>query len=204
MPELGNRGHRDVVAHELAHVAARSTQPRFHGGPANPEERRARRVGQAAAGIDTPGLAALGVDRLPVGGGFAALQPDLGGEARQAGTTATDLLAAMRVGGSPAPAPTAAPSPTVPLQRATSPTSDTAAPRAAVTTPAATAPVQRFTSTPSAASTLPAPAPPALTQTQQPSSPTALRDQFEAILEALEERVLADLERRGGRFAGEF
>jgi hypothetical protein len=33
---------------------------------------------------------------------------------------------------------------------------------------------------------------------------TIRRDEIDALLEALEDRVLADLERRGGRFAGEF
>lgn len=237
-PELSNRAHRDVVAHELAHVAAGSTQPRFHGGPANAEERRARQVGEAAAEIKAQGLTALGLDRLPVGGAFPAVAPNVGGGTREGGTTAGEMLAALSGGGPPAaagspssqsgrrisptaghpnaaarvtravtsaaPLSTPVPAPTFPLQRATTPIPATAAPGTATTTPAATTPIQRFTTTPSASSTLSAPAATAPTQTQEPTNPTATRDQFEAILEALEERVLADLERRGGRFAGEF
>jgi hypothetical protein len=43
-------------------------------------------------------------------------------------------------------------------------------------------------------------------QTDQTSrtNSTLRRDEIDALLEALEDRVLADLERRGGRFAGEF
>jgi hypothetical protein len=167
-PDIADPRHRDLVAHELTHVAARSSRPRFHGGRLDHEERRARTAGHTAARSAPKALESLHVAGLPVAGVVAAAKPK------------TEIPMAIQRAIRPQPPAPAGPTP---VQRVTT---------ASVNLPSANLPSANLPS-----SETPAPSRPATTTSGR-------RDDFDALLEALEDRVLADLERRGGRFAGEF
>jgi hypothetical protein len=199
-PDIANPHDRQVVAHEFVHVAAPSSRPRFHGGPLDREERHARRVGRLAATSAPAGLSSLAVGRLPVCGGGSHHHD------RTSTVSAASVASTASV-----------------VQRATgSEHASTAVARSAGTSDTASVRANPKRSSSGAVPIQPSTAPGATNPTGSPAVPTdqsnqtnqndqtshtnstIRRDEIDALLEALEDRVLADLERRGGRFAGEF
>jgi hypothetical protein len=170
----------EVIAHELTHVAHRSPAPRFfaddHRGP---EERQAEKVAAVMRRSPIlPGVRSLGsttsVQRAPA----------------STTTTTTTTSAAALADSITRPRPTpigtahATATPTAPetIQR-------TSIQRLATTTAPAAATTQSTTDS-----------------TSRAAAPTTSEtlDQFEHILELLEDRIMSELERRGGRFRGGF
>jgi hypothetical protein len=193
VPDIRISRQRDLMAHELVHVGAQSTRPRFYGGPIDPEEQRARSVGRDAAGAAPAALLTLGVANLAVGGG--AVHPHTHHREtdalmmlqRATGPTQTGIAATSATW--PATAATPARRSEIPgssagrnstIARATEGGGGTASGR-----------VTQTSSNPDG-------------QANATTNSTVRHDEIDAMLEALEDRVLADLERRGGRFAGEF
>jgi hypothetical protein len=165
----------EVIAHELTHVAHPSPAPRFFADDhRGPEERQAERV--AAVMRRSPILP--GVRSL---GSTPTIQ-----RAQASGTVSAAALATSLTRSQPQAVSTPTP-PTQPtsIQRFTT-TSDATAPNIAPpNTPTPTAPGG---ATPQAAA---------------PTTSETLA-QFERILEMLEDRIMSELERRGGRFRGGF
>lgn len=202
-------GDLGVLAHELSHVAEQAGTPRFlRDGSAGHDqgERRASRLGRAVqtaashTGSREPRVAPVDVARLPVAGPAglaqvlraavgnpAASRPTRRGASEHAGLT--EVLHRARAAGSGAPLAAG---------------SHVAAPAAPVAGVGADGPGSMPGQSQQAAGTA---SQPAATPRQAPSeAPATASDaaRFEDLLEALEERVLADLERRGGRYAGVF
>jgi len=191
-----------VLAHELAHVAERTPRPRFLlgslGGAHDQGERQARRVGEAAragaadlvGGMAAGPLAAVAggsrVADLPVGGGAgvagAARQATLNAAAGLTGGAASTVAEAADLAGPAVPAMTAA--------GASSAAPGDVGAGSSTGTPAG----------PAAATAAAGPAAPGAA----PGGGTLSHSQVSELLEALEERLLAEIERRGGRYAGVF
>ena len=187
-----------VMAHELTHVAHPSPVPRFFDDDERtPEERRAEQVARimrrapVIPHASTP-AASPAIQRSPSRGGASSSGNSGagGGERHQSsssGTISADALAAQITRGASAPV----------IRRAETtvarpPTSTTNASSTSTTSP-------RTTSTTSA--------PSSADDTDDRSDalrPMDLTNQFELILELLEERIMQELERRGGRFRGGF
>ncbi len=165
----------DVIAHELTHVAHPSPAPRFFDDDRDsPEERRADAVAtlmrSAAPSIVRRAPATEEtMDHGDVGGTVSAASL----AARLAGTEPGDTIRRWRTGKTPG-------APTMGGNRARS----AAAPQA-----------------PPPSSSVVAPQPEVVQNESPPSAPDApdLATQFDRILELLEERILTELERRGGR-----
>jgi Domain of unknown function (DUF4157) len=169
----------EVIAHELTHVAHPSPTPRFFADDdRGPEERQAQRVAAVMRRSPIlPGVRSLGstptVQRAPSAGTVSA--------------------AALATSITRSPSQTTS-SPTHPsaIQRFTT----TATAQTTTTSPASTT-----------ASTAPPDTPASMTPanaTQHATAPTTSEAlaQFERILELLEDRIMSELERRGGRFRG--
>jgi Domain of unknown function (DUF4157) len=190
-PPSADRRSLGVLAHELSHVAERAPAPRFLlgslGGAVDEGERRARQVG-AAVGTGTLGAAgaapgALGavlagsqVTDLPVGGGAA-----MAGAVRQA------------VAG--------------PLESAAGVAAATGERAAGLAPPALPAPGDTVAAMGAAAavgSAAAAAGPAASALAAGPPGAPMSHGQVSELLEALEDRLLAEIERRGGRYAGVF
>jgi Domain of unknown function (DUF4157) len=190
-PPSADRRSLGVLAHELSHVAERAPAPRFLlgslGGAVDEGERRARQVG-AAVGAGTLGAAgaapgALGavlagsqVADLPVGGGAA-----MAGAVRQA--VAGPLESAAGVAAATGERVAGLSPPALPAPGDTGATMGAAA---AVGSAAAAA------------------GPAAATLAAGPAGAPMSHGQVSELLEALEDRLLAEIERRGGRYAGVF
>jgi hypothetical protein len=182
-----------IVAHELEHVAAPSPVARFHGGVDSPEERRAAATEQVvrrlAAEIDQRGgpEASAGIAGLPV----AALS----GFSR-AGGGGLDATA----GGPPVPASALGDgSPAGTVQRA--PTSRVRRP----TEPRPQGPTSRVRR-PGAQEQEPAQPGSAQSPVSGGSdqAPALSPAQLSAIIRAVEDRLLEEIERRGGLSRGAF
>ena len=188
-----------IVAHELEHVAAPSAIPRFHGGVDSPEERQAIRTEQVvhrlARTIDQRGgsAASAGVAGLPVGG----------------------LTAFGRSG---AGAPDAPPGPPVPgsaVQRAATasggssssssttvrrtPAGASASPASGSTSGGTSQPIRRSPGDGAAALVTEADG-----ETESGQAPALSPAQLSAIIRAVEDRLLEEIERRGGLSRGAF
>ena len=199
-----------LLGHELAHVAESSPRPRFllDSPPATGDEgeRRARRLGEAvqAGALGKPVgpatappadiIAGGRVAHLPVGGA-----PAIAGAVRQA---ARDSNASLPEAGWPGVAiPSAATATAPPPLPAT------------VGGPATATPATGDVAVAGWPGTAPAPRPSVAADPRaDPTAPGAGlttgahlgHGQVSELLEALEERLLADIERRGGRYAGMF
>jgi hypothetical protein len=180
----------EILAHELTHVAHPSPTPRFFDDDVRgPEERQAEQV-------------AAVMRRAPI-------LPTTSAAAMRTPTTAATATPATRGPGTVSAAALAA--------SITGHTSGSYVQRKLVDAPAATAPTSPDTirraetsTTPSPIATLP-PSPATSNAESDPldlstlrANPADTRAQFELILELLEERILAQLERRGGRYRGGF
>jgi hypothetical protein len=178
-----------IVAHELEHVAARSPVPRFHGGAPSPEEARAQRteavVRRLAREVETRGgpESTAGTKGLPVAAAAAF---------GRAGSTPAASAASAASATSAATSTTTSASPRVPpsaLQRSASDTiSRTVAP-AAASIPGDTNPTNPSTPV----------------EPHENGAPAALSAaQLSAIIRAVEDRLLEEIERRGGLRRGAF
>lgn len=199
-----------VLAHELSHVAEHTGGPRFlldgHAGD-DRGERRALQVGrvvEAAARSGGGGGASVDVHRLPVGGvaGLAGVlrqsadgQP--GGVMAPHGTGASEGAGAPLGRGGPG-------APALLLQRAGAAATVTAPPVGAVSAPTTGSGPATTDGSPGHEPSVaggPAPSDAAPASPAGGANPSGL---LPDLVEALEERVLAELERRGGRYAGVF
>jgi len=197
-----------VLAHELSHVADRSVTPRFYGGDlADHGEGRARALGTLAAfaagrapALGTDSVAAAtsaltsrssigpsaSVSSLPVGGfgGFVAAGTEAGRDVvMRSSITEPDTLVE---GPGNTDTPAAAGVEPAELRAQNS---------------------SREGQTPGVSADAPAPREASRTGGLIPGAVSAATDSHSRmgeLLEALEERVLAELERRGGRWAGVF
>jgi hypothetical protein len=166
----------EVIAHELTHVAHPSPAPRFFADDhRGPEERQAEKV-------------AAVMRRSPILPGVRSLGSTPTVQRAPASAVASGTVSAAALAES--------------ITRAR-PTTTATAPESIQR-----APVQRF-STADATTTSPPTATTASTtrnSTSQATAPTTSETlaQFERILELLEDRIMSELERRGGRFRGGF
>ena len=198
-----DRPSPEIVAHELTHVAHPSPEPRFFADDRpSPEERRAEQV--AAVMRRTPilprtsGAGAAGAlpSVAPAHGGGRSHQPVIqrspNGSRGRSGARAADTVSAAALAASITGPPDTVQRLVIGGHRARS------AATAATMTP--TAPPQSSTAT--APYTPPVPSAPPM----EPPAPTTteMLSQFDRILELLEDRIVAELERRGGRFRGGF
>jgi hypothetical protein len=192
----------EVIAHELTHVAHPSPTPRFFDDDdRGPEERQAEQV-------------AAVMRRSPI------LPTTSAAATRNRPTTAPTATTATTATIAPTSTPTTTRAPGTISASAlaasiTGNTSSGAVQRKQVVTPAAPAPtapdtIRRADDAPTTAPTIPT-SPASSTGESDPldqpalrANPAATRAQFELILELLEERILAQLERRGGRYRGGF
>lgn len=188
-PDAGARTMA-IVAHELEHVAVPSAIPRFHGGVDSPEERQAIRTEQIvrrlARKVDERGgsTAAAGIAGLPVGG-----------------------LTAFGRSGSGAPA--APPGPPIPASALSagggSSTSIQRSPaRAAPSTAAGAPPADRTIRREVTFAPLTSPSPETDESTGSDQPPALSAAQLSAIIRAVEDRLLEEIERRGGLSRGAF
>jgi len=185
----------EVIAHELTHVAHPSPTPRFFADDdRGPEERQAEQV--AAVMRRSPILpttsAAAAMNRPPTATSTATARtsPTRGPDTVSASALAAAITGHTSTGAVQrkqvvAPATSATTSPDT-IRRADP---STTAPTIA------TLPPSPSTNTTEGASS---------DQSALRSTPADTRAQFELILELLEERILAQLERRGGRYRGGF
>ncbi len=189
-----------IVAHELVHVAraTKHHRPRFLGDDhVDTEERDARRMATSIVRRNVVGStptvappAATGTAGLPVGGAAGLLQA-LGGA--PAGQTASAATAAPPMPSRPAaPPPRTGPTPPAPSTAAAAPAGPTAA-VPAQPTPASLSAPDHTSSSPDVAR-------PLMTSSPRPDD----TDLIDRIVDALERRVLADLERRGLHRPGAF
>jgi hypothetical protein len=171
----------EVIAHELTHVAHPSPTPRFFDDDVrSPEERQAEQV--AAVMRRAP--------ILPTTSAAAMRTPPTATTRAAPGTISASALAASITSptssGHVQRKETAVPAPPVP-----------APPVPAAPAPTAPDTIRRADDAPTTATTT-------ATTTAPTTNPAETRAQFELILELLEERILAQLERRGGRYRGGF
>ena len=177
----------EILAHELTHVGHPSPLPRFfaddRGGA---EERRAHEIGRLMARAPVPSRMSAGSDRpsrsssLPVAPAVAASL----GRRRRAASARPAHRAARSAGTiSVAELATRLTGSTPVVQRRMTATGNDTVASPPVTSTSAVAP-------PAAGGA--------------PASTTDLLDQFDRIVELLEERIIVELERRGGRFRGGF
>jgi hypothetical protein len=187
-----------VVAHELEHVAAPSAIPRFHGGVASPEETRATRteqiVARLARSVDERGgsAASAGIAGLPVGGLTAF---------GRSGAGAGAAGPAVPASADPPRASTSSSSTSSTVRRSPS-TSTSGGSSTSSSSPATGAggsdqPVRR------------SPQPGRIIPNQDESSgsdqaPALSPAQLSAIIRAVEDRLLEEIERRGGLSRGAF
>ena len=174
----------EVIAHELAHVAHPSPTPRFYADPVrSPEEHRAEELARVMRAAPI----------LPRASGAADAAPEASRD------TATPAATIRRsVSGPPKRTGSSG---------ATTVTASEFAARLTGTAPPA---IQRFTTISSPAPTVAGVQPPVSAPhvEQAPAfdgvDSTDTLDRFERILDMLEERIIVELERRGGRFRGGF
>jgi hypothetical protein len=187
-----------IVAHELEHVAVPSAAPRFHGGPDSAEERQATRTEQVirrlAAKVESRPEPTFGTAGLPVGGltafgrsGAGAPPPVPGSAAGSTsstsstsasggGTSASDEIQRMIADNTP---PARPPQPVAPRGRGRGP-------------------IRRLVTDASANST-------GMDEVAGSSDNPALSPaQLSAIIRAVEDRLLEEIERRGGLWRGSF
>jgi hypothetical protein len=184
-----------IVAHELEHVAAPSPVPRFHGGIDSPEERRATAMEQtvrrlAATGDHTPPQPG-DIARLPVAGipAFARANP-VGADGDGGPAVPASALGGHRAGGESGTGGdirrSAAGAPTRSLiARELAPDADSDVGGGSMTAPP--------------------PSVPGSSGSSDSSTPAALSPaQLSAIIRAVEDRLLEEIERRGGLGRGAF
>ena len=191
----------EVIAHELTHIAHPSSKPRFFDDiDDSPEERKAEQVAKTMARSPLNPSASL-LTPPKVGNSASAQRstirrtPAAGAQARSApvtnasGTVSAAALAAQMTGTS------------APVQRRVASVSPAPAPA-----PPASAPASAPAPPAPASQVAPAPAPSA---SQLFDSPAAdewfkeqLRNNFSHIMNMIEDRMIEELERRGGRIWG--
>jgi Domain of unknown function (DUF4157) len=169
----------ELIAHELAHVAHPSPTPRFFADPVRgPEERQAEEIAKVMRAAPVlPRVAGAGEGSRPAAPATPAPPPApvIQRSTRGAASTVTAAELAARLSGT---------APPVVQRRMIAPP---AAPPAANDVPAS----------PPRAAGSPAP-------TFSGANTTDALDQFQRLVEMLEERIIIELERRGGRFRGGF
>lgn len=178
-----------LVAHELAHLGSAVVRPRFllrdRAAHVDDDERHALGVGDAAgpgvAGLPVAG-AGRGVLEVARRAAAAAVAEALPATAGPVGTDGGEGATAEPVGWGGEPSPGGA--------------SESTASR---TAPAAPGPVGAPGGQPGAAS-----APTGATGAPNAAPGTGVLPDMDRVVEALEERLLVELERRGGRWAGVF
>jgi hypothetical protein len=167
----------ELIAHELAHIAHPSPTPRFFADPVRgPEERQADEIARVMRAAPVlPRVAGAGDADKPAATVSAAPASVVQRSARpsvSSGNTVSASELAARISGTAAPI----------VQR-------------------------RFTASPEIANDAVAPvAPPQQAGANQSAftgaTTTDSLDQFQRLVEMLEERIIVELERRGGRFRG--
>ncbi len=174
-----------VLAHELTHVAHPSPEPRFFADDRQgPEERRADEVARIMT------RAAILPRSTAAGGGSILRRQRATGRAGETVSAAAlaasitadagaDTIRRVRIGGHRGRGGTTIPTAPPTTQVGNVPTG--------ATTTAGTVPQ-----------------PPPATEAKQAAAAAGLLGQFDRILELLEERILTELERRGGRYRGGF
>jgi hypothetical protein len=191
----------EVLAHELAHVAERTPRPRFllgsPGGAHDQGERQARRVGEAAraGAANLVGAMAAGLPATVAGGSRVADLPVGGGAGVAGAARQATLNAAGLTGGAASIVAEAADPAGPPVPAMTAAGASSAAPGEVG--------VGSWTGTPAGPATATAAAGPAAAGAA-PGGGALGHSQVSELVEALEERLLAEIERRGGRYAGVF
>lgn len=184
-----------IVAHELEHVAAPSPTPRFHGGVDSPEERRATAMEQVvrrlATTADRP--RAVGTAGLPVGGLTAFGRAGSG-------------VDAATIARSPSASPPGPPVPASALHRQVSAAASTSAPDTVNRTAAASATSggTRSSNRTIRREGVDDPMQAMGGSSDSSGAPAISPAVLSAIIRAVEDRLLDEIERRGGLRRGGF
>ncbi len=215
-----DRAGTALVAHELTHVAHPSPAPRFFADERDsPEERRAHEVARIMSAAPVLPRATSATDTTTVRRSIAPNSTAPTRAARADDTVSAPALAARLAAARTAPATTTTTTTTTTGRagtvqrlaigqhraRAAPPAPPTDA--TATTTTAAGATATTPTAAGATATTGPPPPPPSTspaTATTRPGGTTSdLLDDIDRIIELIEERIIVELERRGGRYAGD-
>ncbi|MDP8969921.1 MAG: DUF4157 domain-containing protein [Actinomycetota bacterium] len=206
-PPTPNPAALEVLAHELSHVTDGSPRTQFLlrstvGTPQNQGERRARRWGDLVhrIALEPPHVSSFeggGVRELPVGGGLA--------EAGEVARTVAARGLAKTIGPTLAPPPTPASSGLSSALPATPPSSPTLPDGGLAATVQGSGPHSILERGAGATGRVAAGAgAPTAADVYSVSAATDFDSRIDELIEALQERLLVEIERRGGRYAGVF